>query len=110
MLLALSFQAEEDLGLATLNQNGTLSRPKWNREGRFLTVDLSKSETMLSERDNWLSFTRSFHTTVAISDDGLLWHAGPHPLRGQPNQILQSIIPANLKLRPVFDFKSGQSL
>ena len=102
-----SYQTEAEIGMAVLARDGTLNKANLFKDGQALTVNLSKHSTRLSQRNNWLSFARSFYTTVALSNDGLLWHAGPYPLRDQPGKVLPLIIPASRNLRPVFDFNTG---
>jgi hypothetical protein len=77
---------------------------------RIRLLDFSKKPTPLSDRNNWISFTQNNYSIVALSADGLLWHSGPWPMKGQPGKILPFLVPSSSKLRPVFDFKTGKAL
>ena len=93
-----------------ITATGKLARHLVERKGLAHILDFSKTPTPLSDRDNWISFTQNNYSIMALSADGLLWHSGPWPMKGKPGKILPFLVPSSSKLRPVFDFKTGEAM
>ena len=93
-----------------ITATGNLARYFVERKGRVRILDLAETPEALSDRSNWVSFTENNFSIVALSADGLLWHSGPYPMKGQPRKILPFLVPSSSKLRPVFDFKTGKAM
>lgn len=104
-----AYQSNTRAEWAVLRSDGTLMKAKPPTDRTSVTLNLNEDLVEISDRHNWLSFNRSYYTTVALSDDGLLWHSGPYPVRGKPNGMLPLIVPATQKLRPIFDFQTGKN-
>ncbi len=107
-LLQYEFDGRED-SLLLINNQGSMRERRFQQNHRE-KMSLINGLDQRAARNDWVSFYQDGYSIIALTADGLLWHAGPYPIDRPPSNALALLIPSSRKLRPVFDLINGEAL